>query len=446
MSEHLFATYPTLFETHCNSPLPPAIDAESSVPDYVLEICQQPRYTRVSLGKENGAYICTQRGPQQSATWKLYPRDYLVKRADETTADRKPIDPPPILQLQVSQRKDPWQNFLQSPYYFVTCALLKGDEAAEKSPMPNHLTGTVVSSLHRLKDLNNRDGAFFVFGDLGCKTEGKFRLRFTLYQMQKLECVQLVSTVSDAFQVYSPKLFPGLAQSTDLTRSFSDQGVRLRLRKALWGVPTRKRNTAAAGLFWEAPESHDQRRSKRKARTEDVFAHGVDGSAFDLQAHPTAAEYDCFSPPPQRMATKRRRLASDAFPPPSSYYSLESISTSTADLAYYNQPRAMEYYSMTTPVTSASYDYPDRAASLPMAQQLDRLVTEPHDGQHGGPGMSRRDDAFQKSLIAYPPQTAFPYSTLQAPPSSMGLNQYFDSPICSQNLAEDSSERPSSHE
>ncbi|KAI8373872.1 hypothetical protein BD560DRAFT_393816 [Blakeslea trispora] len=33
------------------------------------------------------------------------------------------------------------------------------------------------------------------------------------------------------FQVYSPKSFPGMSESTFLTRSFSDQGVRIRIRK-----------------------------------------------------------------------------------------------------------------------------------------------------------------------------------------------------------------------
>lgn len=65
------------------------------------------------------------------------------------------------------------------------------------------LAGTLVSSLHRLKDVDNTgesiislreaadiahspaDGGFFVFPDLSVKIEGEFRLRFSLFEMLK---------------------------------------------------------------------------------------------------------------------------------------------------------------------------------------------------------------------------------------------------------------------
>lgn len=64
------------------------------------------------------------------------------------------------------------------------------------------LAGTLVSSLHRLKDVDNTgmssfnfkfyintqtllDGGFFVFPDLSVKIEGDFRLRFSLFEMGK---------------------------------------------------------------------------------------------------------------------------------------------------------------------------------------------------------------------------------------------------------------------
>lgn len=93
------------------------------------------------------------------------------------------------------------------------------------------LAGTLVSSLHRLKDTNNSDGAFFVFGDLSVKIEGRYRLRFNLYQMQDSDCVHVTTVCSELFSVLSAKNFTGMAESTFLTRTFSDQGVRLRLRK-----------------------------------------------------------------------------------------------------------------------------------------------------------------------------------------------------------------------
>jgi hypothetical protein len=71
-------------------------------------------------------------------------------------SERKPIDPPPILQLDVANRADPSKHFMQSPYLFVVASLYKADV---DEPYDGHfnkgLGGTLVSSLHRLKDINN---------------------------------------------------------------------------------------------------------------------------------------------------------------------------------------------------------------------------------------------------------------------------------------------------
>lgn len=114
----------------------------------------------------------------------------------------------------------------------MTCSLVG---LADGRPTPEGLSGalggTVVSSLHRLKDTDNQDGAFFVFGDLSVKLEGQFRLQFSLYEMRGAMCYFIKSIVSEPFTVYPGKNWPGMSESTFLTRSFSDQGVRLRLRK-----------------------------------------------------------------------------------------------------------------------------------------------------------------------------------------------------------------------
>ena len=45
------------------------------------------------------------------------------------------------------------------------------------------LTGTPVSSLYHLKDLDNSDSAFFVFPDLGVRKEGRYKLKLTLFEI-----------------------------------------------------------------------------------------------------------------------------------------------------------------------------------------------------------------------------------------------------------------------
>lgn len=125
------------------------------------------------------------------------------------------------------------RDYLQSPYLFVCCNLVHAEDPEGDIVAPAHraLAGTVVSSLSRLKDVDNSNGGFFVFGDVSVRMEGRFRLRFTLFELLEGRVSRLMSTVSNRLTVYSGKNFPGMLESTFLSRSFSDQGVRIRIRK-----------------------------------------------------------------------------------------------------------------------------------------------------------------------------------------------------------------------
>lgn len=69
-------------------------------------------------------------------------------------------------------------------------------------PAQDYLSGTTVSSLHRLRDIDNQgkscskvhlllidfffhsiDGGFYVFGDLSVKRNGIFKLQFSLFEI-----------------------------------------------------------------------------------------------------------------------------------------------------------------------------------------------------------------------------------------------------------------------
>lgn len=99
------------------------------------------------------------------------------------------------------------------------------------TPTHNALSGQTVSSMYKLKDINNQDGAFFIFGDLSVKVEGAFRLKLTLFEITSTGSVCLQSIFTSPFVVYPTKKFPGMLESTFLSRSFSDQGARIRIRK-----------------------------------------------------------------------------------------------------------------------------------------------------------------------------------------------------------------------
>lgn len=126
------------------------------------------------------------------------------------------------------------------------------------------LSGSIVSSLHRLRNTENRDVGYFVFGDMYPRDAGEYRLIFTLYEMGRegtAAFVELASIESASFAVWPSKSFPGMKQSTYLTRAISDQGVRVRLRKdSRQSLSSRrKRHMSLTGLDDGGPAWQQQR-------------------------------------------------------------------------------------------------------------------------------------------------------------------------------------------
>ncbi|KAK1912920.1 hypothetical protein P3342_004856 [Pyrenophora teres f. teres] len=85
----------------------------------------------------------------------------------------------------VSSSEDPSQQYLQNPYIFGSMSLWTSDgKGPVESSTMKSLTGTLVSSLHRLKDPHkNEEGAYFIFGDISVKIVGKFRLCMILHEV-----------------------------------------------------------------------------------------------------------------------------------------------------------------------------------------------------------------------------------------------------------------------
>lgn len=91
-----------------------------------------------------------------------------------------------------------------NPFLFMTVTLVKAEQTSGRFEhvAGDNLLGTTVSSLNRLKDVNNKgryakclcnadiltrglDGGFFVFGDISCRSLGLYRLLFTLFDYAK---------------------------------------------------------------------------------------------------------------------------------------------------------------------------------------------------------------------------------------------------------------------
>ncbi|KAG2199476.1 hypothetical protein INT46_009340 [Mucor plumbeus] len=186
---------------------------------------------------------CSYRFMDSSLSQLSNNRDYdIILRQQPTRAkisvpnerDKRSIEPPPILQMQwINFSNEEKKQSLQSPFYFVMVNIVHAENSDTTCPLPTkeYLSGATVSSLYRLRDIDNTDGGFFVFGDLAVKKQGYFRLYFSLFEMIDGIVENRKNTLSNSFMVYTTKQYPGPIESTFLSRTFSDQGVKIRVRK-----------------------------------------------------------------------------------------------------------------------------------------------------------------------------------------------------------------------
>lgn len=78
-----------------------------------------------------------------------------------------------------------------SPYIFLAAVLVPADHTdAHEGPLQidfhrRLIIGRTVSSLYLLRDLDNTEGAFFVFSDMSVRADGRYRLRMCLFEMQE---------------------------------------------------------------------------------------------------------------------------------------------------------------------------------------------------------------------------------------------------------------------
>ncbi|RYO80808.1 hypothetical protein DL766_004388 [Monosporascus sp. MC13-8B] len=110
-----------------------------------------------------------------------------------------------------------------------------------------NLIGSLACSAARLTDPSEKIGIWFVLQDMSVRSEGWFRLRFSFVNLRathagnsqgsdagslvKGKAKVLAQVFSEPFQVYSAKKFPGVCESTALSKCFAAQGVKIPIRK-----------------------------------------------------------------------------------------------------------------------------------------------------------------------------------------------------------------------
>ncbi|GAC72841.1 hypothetical protein PANT_7c00294 [Moesziomyces antarcticus T-34] len=240
-------------------------------------------------------------------------------------ADRRPIDPAPIVQLRVIthdrpvrqsdvvedssvappiERKpghgpkqpqtpgvrrgvpvttalgDGWEDkawYLENPYFFMYAMLCNADTDEElhllNDGKTRYTSGSCVSCLYHLKDIDGSHQGFFVFPDLSIRVEGRYRLKLCLFETIGHSVHHCKSVYSDPFHVYTAKRFPGMEESTKLSKSFAEQGLKVRVRKhprsRRRSSKRTKDDSEASDL--EAASSRARDRSPKRARASDIL-------------------------------------------------------------------------------------------------------------------------------------------------------------------------------
>ena len=160
--------------------------------------------------------------------------------------DRRVIDPPPILELKITDQKTGRPESDWGAMLALHCTLLSPDGRDDETEIPpahpdlistRCLMGTLVASPYQAKDEHGVAGTFFVFPDLSCRTPGRYRLRFKLMRIDPTRMKpgtsspSVASKVTDVFAVYTAKDFPGMRASSALLKALRRQGLNVGVKK-----------------------------------------------------------------------------------------------------------------------------------------------------------------------------------------------------------------------
>eukprot|EP00842_Homolaphlyctis_polyrhiza_P006293 jgi/Hompol1/6665/HPOL_001289-RA len=123
------------------------------------------------------------------------------------------------------------------------------------------MVGTNVAPSMNLVGINGTEGIYFIFFDLSIRTEGHYRLKFSLCDLmanglstrgspQLASKAAIIDEVfSDVFHVMTPTQFGCAMESTELTKAFARQGIKLPIRNST----TRLRRSLLAKSAMQSP-------------------------------------------------------------------------------------------------------------------------------------------------------------------------------------------------
>lgn len=209
----------------------------------------------------------------------------------KSSADRRPVDPPPIVELRVFEGEQEI-TFAYNANFFLFATLenaraIAPGRAPPTTPSFPVLTGTPVAGMAYLD--RPTPAGYFIFPDLSVRHEGKYRLSFALYEELKdpkdmdpedratvshpqagvdAFVSHRLEVKSSPFIVFSAKKFPGLSESTALSRMVAEQGCRVRIRR---DVRMRRRENKS-NKDWDDYDDEPSYDQGRRTATPDAYS------------------------------------------------------------------------------------------------------------------------------------------------------------------------------
>ncbi|KAF2146116.1 uncharacterized protein K452DRAFT_305098 [Aplosporella prunicola CBS 121167] len=245
----------------------------------------------------------------------------------KSSADRRPVDPPPIVELRVfegeNRQNDITFSYNANFFLFATLENARSIAQGRVAPTPATfpvLTGTPVAGMAYLD--RPTPAGYFIFPDLSVRHEGKYRLSFALYEELKehkdmdsedrqadpmrgsavdAHVSHRLEVKSAPFSVYSAKKFPGLTESTALSRMVAEQGCRVRIRR---DVRMRRRDNKTKDEW----DDYEEKTAYERHRTATPDAYGPNAvhtpqamsDGTDRPRSQSNASNVSFAPPPRR--------------------------------------------------------------------------------------------------------------------------------------------------
>ena len=347
------------------------------------------------------------------------------------------------------------------------------------------LTGTPVAGMAYL-DRPNPAG-YFIFPDLSVRHEGKYRLAFSLYEelkehkdADKDESPSAKTTnpgtpngshvsyrlevKSTPFTVFSAKKFPGLTESTTLSRIVAEQGCRVRIRR---DVRMRRRDNKHSKDWDDYDEDNAYERARRASATPDVYGqagigtpHVLDGldrkrrmsNASQASLHPShrssasdlhaAYQAQSYGQPPIAPQTPQQTYPQQIpygqpnyshpnnyapqpapmqppqpqYHPPPNQYQHQPMPVQTNYNGYMpNQPYVTPQHYEPTPTRTENFHYDQQAQDQYRRQTMPQLQSQPQVPFHSHQGsISSLDSYSRPPSIAQAPR---PVMSSAAPPT-----------------------------